>query len=241
VRVGPRLAGNGLPEWLQGENPGLLLAPGGNRPVNPSARQDMVLPAVNWIDPSLSPSGAASASRRVWQIEPELNQPLPRRAHHSLSFFGFNPDSIVWFTALIWWIVFPAVCCFARVDFQIVILCALLMLPVEVLVLHDAWREKGLIERGEVACAEVIDGFMGLSEGTLGSKIRVRYLAKGASNLVPAVVEKDISVSELDFTEFRVGDLVTVLYDPERPQSMVVYKLCRCRAIAPAAGPKGMP
>jgi hypothetical protein len=105
-------------------------------------------------------------------------------------------------------------------------LCFLISMAFELWIWLPALRQKKLVVQGNAVPAEVTDkNVYAGAKGEAYYHIRVQFFTTTGSSF-PAL----FSVNAQDYARYKVGDVVTLLYDPDNPCSSVIYQRCRYRA-----------
>jgi hypothetical protein len=104
--------------------------------------------------------------------------------------------------------------------------CFFICLFFELWIWLPALRQRKLVIKGTAVPAEVthITRHSGADGETY--RMRVKFSTTAVRDLTALV-----PINASDYARFRVGNIVTVLYDPNNPGSSVVYKRSRYRAV----------
>ncbi|HEY9719778.1 MAG TPA: DUF3592 domain-containing protein, partial [Trichormus sp.] len=105
--------------------------------------------------------------------------------------------------------------------------CFFICLLFELWIWLPALRQKKLVIKGIAVPAEVTHTTAHTgAKGETYYNMRVQF-----STTTGRIVTALVSIQPEEYSRFKVRDIVTVLYDPNNPDSSVIYKRCRYRAV----------
>jgi hypothetical protein len=93
------------------------------------------------------------------------------------------------------------------------------------------WQVRRLVRWGQPTEGIVRAATVSINKGTKSYHVTYEYAAPGDEDLLPTVFTRKMTSTQKSAANVKLGDLVTVLYDPRKPRRSVVYQLTDYRAV----------
>jgi hypothetical protein len=93
------------------------------------------------------------------------------------------------------------------------------------------WRVRRLVRWGQPTEGIVRAVTVSINKNTKSYHVTYEYAAPGDDLLGPTLYTRKMTSTQKAAAATKVGDLVTVLYDPDRPKRSVIYRLTDYRAV----------
>ena len=94
------------------------------------------------------------------------------------------------------------------------------------------WRIRRLVRLGQPTEGIVRAATVSINKGSKSYHVTCEYAAPGGDDLLtPTVFTRKMTSTQKSAADVKLGDLVTVLYDPRKPRRRVIYTLTDYRAV----------
>jgi Protein of unknown function (DUF3592) len=98
------------------------------------------------------------------------------------------------------------------------------------------WQVRRLVRWGQPTEGIVRAATVSIHKGTKSYHVTCEYAAPADEDpLGPTVFTRKMTCTQKSAADVKLGNLVTVLYDPHRPKRSVIYRLTDYRAVEPPA------